>query len=180
VVDTAGYDEFVMASSPRLLRTAYLLTRDWAAAEDLLQTALMKAWFAWRRLDGEPEAYVRRIIATTYVSWRRRRWWSEISHGDLPESPSADATAGVDERSILWSALGRLPARQRAVLVLRFYEDLTEQQAASALGVTVGTIKSQSAKALARLRADTSMSETAPVLVAKHRSSMNPSTTERM
>ncbi len=179
MADTSVYDEFVTASSPRLLRTAYLLTRDWAAAEDLLQTALMKAWFAWRRLDGEPEAYVRRIIATTYVSWRRRRWSSEISHGELPESPSADATAAVDERSRLWSALGRLPARQRAVLVLRFYEDLTEQQVAATLGVAVGTVKSQTAKALTKLRADTSMSETAPVLVAKPRSSMSPGTTER-
>jgi DNA-directed RNA polymerase specialized sigma24 family protein len=89
VADKSGYDEFVAARSPRLLRVAYLLTRDWGEAEDLLQTALMKAWFAWTRIDGEPDAYVRRIIATTFVSWRRRRWTGEISRGELPENAAA-------------------------------------------------------------------------------------------
>ena len=155
MAERAGYDEFVAARSPRLLRVAYLLTRDWDAAEDLLQTALMKAWFAWSRLDDEPEAYVRKIIATTYVSWRRRRWTGETVHATLPEPQAEDGTGAVDDRHRLWAALGRLPARQRAVLVLRFYEDLTETQVAAALGVSVGTVKSQSSRALQRLRADT-------------------------
>src|SRR5690242_10177232 len=106
VIERSGYEEFVAARSPRLLRVAYLLTRDWALAEDLLQTALVKAWFAWPRLDDAPEAYIRRIIATTFTSWRRRRWIGELSHGVLPDAPGPDATAAVDERSGLWAALG--------------------------------------------------------------------------
>jgi RNA polymerase sigma-70 factor (sigma-E family) len=154
--DRAGFDEFVAARSPRLLRVAYLLTRDWGEAEDLLQTALMKAWFAWGRLDHEPEAYVRRIIATTFISWRRRRWTSEVSHADLPERPAPDGTGVIDDRHGLWPALGRLPKRQRAVLVLRYFEDLTEAQVAAALGISVGTVKSQASRALAKLREDSS------------------------
>jgi len=154
VADRAGYEEFVAARSPRLLRVAFLLTRDWALAEDLLQTALMKAWFAWSRLDGEPEAYVRKIIATTYTSWRRRRWTGEVSHAEMPERAMPDGLAAVDDRFGLWPALGRLPKRQRAVLVLRFFEDLTEAQTAEALGISVGTVKSQASKALVKLRAD--------------------------
>jgi RNA polymerase sigma-70 factor (sigma-E family) len=160
MAERAGYDEFVAARSPRLLRVAYLLTRDWAEAEDLLQTALMKAWFAWSRLDSEPEAYVRRIIATTYVSWRRRRWTGESVRAELPEPRADDGTSAVDDRHGVWAALGRLPARQRAVLVLRFYEDLTEQQVAATLGVSVGTVKSQASRALQRLRADTAFDST--------------------
>jgi RNA polymerase sigma-70 factor (sigma-E family) len=160
VADKAGYDEFVAARSGRLLRVAYLLTRDWAAAEDLLQTALMKAWFAWSRLDQEPEAYVRKIIATTYISWRRRRWTTETVHAELPEPRTEDGTDAVDDRQRLWAALGGLPPRQRAVLVLRFYEDLTEQQTATALGVSVGTVKSQASRALQKLRADAAFGTT--------------------
>jgi RNA polymerase sigma-70 factor (sigma-E family) len=137
-----------------LLRVAYLLTRDWAEAEDLLQTALMKAWFAWGRLENEPEAYVRRIIATTFISWRRRKASTEISRAELPEQATADGTTAIDDRYGLWPALGRLPKRQRAVLVLRFFEDLTEQQVAAALGISIGTVKSQASKALAKLRTD--------------------------
>ena len=79
------FDEFVVARSPALLRTAYLLTRDRQLAEDLLQTALTKAWFAWRRIDGDPEPYVRRILVTTSVSWWRRRWTHEMPTGFVPE-----------------------------------------------------------------------------------------------
>ena len=150
--DRPDFDEFVATRSTRLLRTAYLLTRDWALAEDLLQTALMKAWFAWRRVQGEPEAYVRKIIATTYVSWLRRRWTGEVSRSSLPEASVVDGTIMLELRHDLWSALGELPPRQRAVLVLRYFEDMTEAQAAEVLDVSVGTVKSQAAKALTRLR----------------------------
>jgi RNA polymerase sigma-70 factor (sigma-E family) len=162
MADRVGFDAFVAARSPRLLRVAYLLTRDWNEAEDLLQTSLMKAWFAWGRLDNEPEAYVRRIIATTFVSWRRRRWTSEFSQAELPERAVPDATAAIDDRHGLWPALGRLPKRQRAVLVLRFFEDLTEAQVAAALGISIGTVKSQASRALARLRTDTSFADSRP------------------
>ncbi len=115
-----GFDDFVVARSPRLLRTAYLLTHDWALAEDLLQTALAKAWEAWRRIDGDPEPYVRRILVNTYASWRGRRWTGERPTAELPEPATAtDPHAGLDERDRLWQALRRLPRRQRTVLVLR-------------------------------------------------------------
>jgi RNA polymerase sigma-70 factor (sigma-E family) len=158
VADRAEFDAFVEARSPRLLRTAYLLTRDWALAEDLLQAALTKAWFAWGRIDA-PEAYVRRTLVTTYTSWWRRKWRAEVPTSDLPEHiapPSGDA---AENRRDLADALRTLAPRQRAVIVLRYYEDLTEAETAHLLGCSIGTVKSQTSKALARLRVD-------PALVA--------------
>jgi RNA polymerase sigma-70 factor (sigma-E family) len=154
MADRRDFDEFVVTRSSRLLRTAYLLTRDWALAEDLLQTALAKAWFAWGRLDDNPEPYVRKILVNTYASWWRRRWRGETPTESLPETVGTDATSQVDDRDELWQALGRLPRRQRAVVVLRYFEDLSEAQTAEVLGVSTGTVKSQASKALARLRID--------------------------
>jgi RNA polymerase sigma-70 factor (sigma-E family) len=149
------FDEFVLVRSPRLLRSAYLLTRDWAAAEDLLQTALTKAWFVWRRMQGDPEPYVRRILYNTYASWWRRRWTGEHPVSTVPEGRAHhDSQSEVAERDEVWQALGRLPKRQRAVLVLRYFEDLSEAEIAETLEISVGTVKSQAAKALARLRLD--------------------------
>ena len=153
------FEEFVVVCSDRLLRTAYLLTRDPALAEDLLQTALTKAWFAWKRLDEQPEPYVRTILVNTYATWWRRRWRGERPTGDLPEPRSAHG-AGPETRQDLWVALGRLPRRQRAVVVLRFFDDLTEADTAEVLSCSVGTVKSQTAKALARLRADPALLDT--------------------
>jgi len=147
------FEHFVVACSGRLLRTAYLLTRDAALAEDLLQTALVKAWAAWDRLDGPPEPYVRRIVANTYATWWRRKWRGEQPSAELPE-PDPRVAPAPDDRHDLWVALGRLPRRQRAVVVLRFYDDLSEAATAEALGCSVGTVKSQTSKALARLRVD--------------------------
>ncbi len=155
--DRAEFADFVATRSQTLLRTAYLLTRDWTSAEDLLQTALAKAWFAWGRIEGDPEPYVRRILVTTYSSWWRRRWNGEVPTLELPHRPTADRTAQVDDRDALWQAIGRLPKRQRAVIVLRFYEDLSEAQTADALGIAAGTVKSQTSKALAALRIDNSL-----------------------
>ncbi len=93
-----GFEAFVAARSTQLLRTAYLLTRDSGLAEDLVQTALAKAWFAWGRIEGQPDAYVRRIIVNTYASWWRRKWNGEVATEELPESGHPDAGAGrVDE-----------------------------------------------------------------------------------
>ncbi|HEU5469177.1 MAG TPA: SigE family RNA polymerase sigma factor [Actinophytocola sp.] len=153
------FDEFVATASSRLLRSAFLLTRDRGHAEDLLQTALARAWGAWWRIDGDPEPYVRRIMVNTYASWWRRRWRSEEPTSQLPESVAEHPQAGVEEREWLWQALGRLPRRQRAVLVLRFYEDLTETQVAEMLGCSVGTVKSQASRALARLRLDDAVTQ---------------------
>ncbi|WP_189123030.1 SigE family RNA polymerase sigma factor [Nonomuraea cavernae] len=152
-MDRALFQDFVVSRSDRLLRTAYLLTRDWALAEDLLQEALAKTWFAWARVD-DPESYVRRVLVTTYTSWWRRKWRAERPAGDLPDMPVLDATGGLGERDTLWEAVGRLPAKQRAVVVLRFYEDLPVTEVARLLGCEPGTVKSQTAKALAKLRVD--------------------------
>lgn len=151
-VRSDAFDEFVAVRSPHLLRTAFLLTRDHALAEDLLQTALTKAWFAWGRIDGDPEPYVRRILVNTYATWWRRRWNDEHPTEELPE---AAATGGATEDSHdLWQAMGRLPRRQRAVVVLRFFEDLSVAETAHLLGCSTGTVKSQLSKALAKLRID--------------------------
>ena len=160
MADTAEFDPFVLARSPALLRTAYLLVRDEAMAEDLLQTALTKAWFAWERIDGDPERYVRRILATTAASWWRRRWHRELPTAALPERSTADGRVtgdGAGRDQDLWNAVGRLPARQRAVVVLRWLEDRTEAETADLLGCSVGTVKSQCSKALAKLRIDAAL-----------------------
>ncbi|WP_432478129.1 SigE family RNA polymerase sigma factor [Nocardioides sp. GXQ0305] len=158
-VGSPGFEEFVAARSARLLRTAYLLTRDHGLAEDLLQTALTKAYLAWSRIDGDPEPYVRKVIVNTYASWWRRKWNGEQPTDELPDAGSAvhwhDDRAG--ESGDLWDALGRLPRRQRAVVVLRYFEDLTEAQTADLLGISAGTVKSQTSKALAKLRIDPSL-----------------------
>ena len=151
---TLEFDEFVAARSSGLLRTAYLLTRDHALAEDLLQTALTKAWFAWSRVEGSPDAYVRRILVNTYATWWRRKWNGEHATAELPESPGGDFAAGSASGHDLWDALGRLPRRQRAVIVLRYFEDLTEAETARLLGCSLGTVKSQTSKAMAHLRID--------------------------
>ena len=146
-----GFRAFVRARSGALGRTAYLLTGDVHLAEDLLQTALYRAAQRWERLvaGGNPEAYVRRILYTEHVSWWRRRKVQE-AYGELPEV--AARTDDPELRLALRDALSRLTPKQRAVLVLRFYEDLSESQAAAVLGCGVGTVKSQTRHALARLR----------------------------
>jgi RNA polymerase sigma-70 factor (sigma-E family) len=156
-VDTAdreAFDALVEHKAASLLRTAYLLTGDWGTAEDLLQTALVKTWFRWDGLrdPGAAEAYVRQVMARTYATWWRRKWRGELATGELPELPGRDAYDDVDSRHALRRALAELPPRQRAIVVLRFYEDLSEAQVASLLGCSVGTVKSTASRALVRLR----------------------------
>lgn len=148
------FREFVAARSAALLRTAYLLAGDWATAEDLLQTALTKTYLAWKRL-GEIEAvepYARRVLVNTATSWWRRRWHGERPTEVLPERPAPDMIEEQLERDALWRHVRTLPARQRAVLVLRFYEDMTEAQTAAMLNISPGTVKSQTFRALNTLR----------------------------
>jgi RNA polymerase sigma-70 factor (sigma-E family) len=148
------FREFVAARSSALLRTAYLLAGDWATAEDLLQTALTKTYLAWKRL-GEIEAvepYTRRVLVNTATSWWRRRWHGERPTEVIPERPGPDRHEEAVERDALWQYVRALPPRQRAVLVLRFYEDLSEAQTADLLDISVGTVKSQTARALTTLR----------------------------
>jgi RNA polymerase sigma-70 factor (ECF subfamily) len=151
------FREFVAARSPALLRTAYLLVGgDWALAEDLLQAALTKTYLAWGRIQDRNavEAYVRSTLATTATSWWRRKWHGERATGAVPDLPRPDRSAEVDDRDQLWRLVRRLPAKQRAVLVLRFYEDLSEAATAELLGISKGTVKSHTSRALKALRAE--------------------------
>jgi RNA polymerase sigma-70 factor, ECF subfamily len=154
----AEFTAFVAARGQALLRTAYLLTGDHQAGEDLVQTALAKTYVAWPRVRAKEavEAYVRRTMVTTHVSWWRRRWRGETptESGDLPEPPGHDPTRDHDERDRLWRHLASLSERQRAVVVLRFYEDLGEAEVAALLGCSRGAVKSHTSRALARLRAE--------------------------
>ncbi|GAB3589968.1 SigE family RNA polymerase sigma factor [Angustibacter peucedani] len=147
-----GFAAYVAARGDALHRTAYLLTHDHALAEDLVQTALAKAWGAWSRIEGEPDPYVKRVMVNTFASWWRRRWNGERPTETLPEVAAADHGEAVVTRAGLVDALALLPRRMRAVVVLRYFEDLTEAQTADVLGISVGTVKSQTSKALAQLR----------------------------
>ena len=147
--DEQRFHDFVVARTLALSRTAYLLTGDAHLAEDLVQTALFKAAKAWPRISGDPEPYVRRILYTQNVSWWRRRRVAETALGSY-DAPAA--ASDPDLRLTLEEALGRLTAKQRTVLVLRYFEDLTEVQAADVLGIGAGTVKSTTRQALARLR----------------------------
>lgn len=148
------FREFVAARSGALLRTAYLLAGDWATAEDLLQTALTKTYLAWKRLGGIEaiEPYARRVLVNTSTSWWRRRWHGERPTEVLPERAGVDEIEQQLDRDALWRHLQALPARQRAVLVLRFYEDMSEAQTATLLEISPGTVKSQTSRALHTLR----------------------------
>lgn len=153
--EPAGFREFVATRSRSLLRTGWLLTGDWHTAQDLVQTALAKTWPRWEGLTrrDQPELYVRRVMVNTYATWWRRRWRGEVPAEALPDSPTVhDDFAQVDLRHAVRAALAGLPRRQRAVVVLRYFDDLTEPQTAQVLGCSVGTVKSQTAKALAKLR----------------------------
>jgi RNA polymerase sigma-70 factor (sigma-E family) len=149
------FADYVPTRGQALQRTAYLLTGDWALAEDLVQTALARCYPRWGRISrDDPDAYVRKVVVNTWSSWWRRKWRGETPSGELPERAAADPYAGVDERAALRTALAKLPRRQRAVVVLRFHEDLSEAQVAQLLDVSVGAVKSQASKGLQKLRAD--------------------------
>ena len=144
------FEEFVAARMPSLLRTAYLLTGDHHDAQDLVQVALIKSVPHWHRISGAPDAYVRRVMVNENISrWRRRRW-REVPTATPPDSAVAEDN---EDQSELRAALQRLAPRQRAVIVLRYFDELSEAETATALGISVGTVKSHSRDALARLRA---------------------------
>ncbi|MCW2671762.1 MAG: polymerase, sigma-24 subunit, subfamily protein [Frankiales bacterium] len=149
-----AFRDFVLSRQRALLRSAWLLTGDWASAEDLVQASLLKVWPHWPRVvvNGQEDAYVRRVVLNTYLSSRRRAWHRERPTADVPDVESADALLGSDLRPALLTGLAALPPRQRAVVVLRYFQDLSEAQCAEALDCAVGTVKSQTSKALATLR----------------------------
>lgn len=149
------FDAFVAARSAALRRLAVLLTADDGHADDAVQSALLAAWRRWDRISrmDDVEAYVRTVVINTVRTSHRGRG-REILGADPPERRVADGADAVAERDPVWRALRRLPARQRAVLVLRFYEDMTEAQTAAALGCHVGTVKKYTARAFETLRND--------------------------
>ena len=151
--DEASFTRWAAGRQLALLRTAVLLTGDHHRAEDLVQDALAKMAARWPRLhDGNPDAYARQILVRDNISWWRRHRREVVA--EVPDHLPArgDAEAVLERRMALDRALALLSPRQRATIVLRFYEDLTERDAAEALGVSVGTVKSQTHAALRRLR----------------------------
>jgi len=153
--DKTAFAEFVAARSGALHRAAYLMVGDVGLAQDLVQEALTKTYVAWPRLrdPANAEAYTRKAITTTAITWfRKKSWYGERPAERVPETPGAGHADAVAVRTSLMGALAQLPPRQRAVIVLRYYEDLTEAQTAEALGCAVGTVKSQASAALAKLR----------------------------
>ncbi|MGH3155603.1 MAG: SigE family RNA polymerase sigma factor [Streptosporangiaceae bacterium] len=147
------FGEFVAARSGDLIRLAYVLSGDQHAAEDLLQSALTKAAAHWGRIHSAPEAYVKQIMYREQVSWwRRRSRRPETAMAQVPERPVEPPGADVEERLALHEALRALPPRKRAVLILRYLEDLPEAQVANIMGCSVGTVRSQTHKAIAQLK----------------------------
>ena len=152
--DRGGFDEFVVTRSPALLRTAYLLTGNQHTAEDLVQTTLTKLYLAWDRIADRQhvDAYARRTLVNEHRStWRRSSRHLEVLSEQPPET-GREAAAYDGEREMVWRFVQGLPPRQRAVVVLRYYEDLSEAQIAELLGISAGTVKSQASRALAALR----------------------------
>lgn len=150
-----GFAGFVREHTPALLRTAYLLTGSAQAAEELVQDTLVRLYPKWERVTGAdiPLAYVRRSLANGFVNQQRRASRREYAYPDVPERvDDRDAVAQLADRDEIWAGLRGLPDRQRAALVLRFFEDLTDEQAAAALGCRVGTIRSLVSRGLAALR----------------------------
>lgn len=165
---TVDFDDFVATRGNALWRTAWLLTGDRHAAEDLLQTALAKCWPRWKSIhEGNNEAYVRRVLVTTYAAWWRRKWRAELPSAEPPDQAldfSEESRALV--RQDVRVALAGLSKGQRAVIVLRYFDDLTEAQTADALGCSVGTVKSQASRALAALRSSPLLGQHGPLEAA--------------
>jgi RNA polymerase sigma factor (sigma-70 family) len=189
VQEPDGFADFVRGHSRRLQRAAWLLTGDWALAEDLVQTALAATWLHWSTLTrpDAPQLYVRRVMVTTYLRWQRRRWngeiasdgpagagrtgradwtgategadWTNRADGTSGRPASSDAYTRSDLRQSLQRALATLPPRQRVVLTLRYFVDLSEADTADALSCSVGAVKSHTAKAMANLRRSGGLAE---------------------
>ena len=158
--DRERFDDLVRYRFSALLRFGYVLTRDWQLAEDLTQTALAKTWFRWDQLRDvdAAEFYVRRLMVSAHSKWWRRKWRGEIPTEEMPQKPAeygADTAADrVVTREALTRALLTLPPKTRAMLALRFYDDLSEVEVAEVIGCSVGNVKSTVSRALAKLRAD--------------------------
>jgi RNA polymerase sigma-70 factor (sigma-E family) len=154
--DEAEFAELVAAVSHRLVRTAFAASGDRQLAQDVVQSALISAYRSWRRVRdaANPEAYLRRMVLNELFRWKRRKWWTATSlRAEVPDSrPVPSPEDAVVDHDLVWGAILRLPPRQRVVIVLRYYEGLSEAEIADALGIRPGTVKSQSAAAIAHLR----------------------------
>jgi RNA polymerase sigma-70 factor (sigma-E family) len=155
--DDGDFSDFAEAAVVRLRQTAFLLSRDWHLAQDLTQITLSKVYVKWRRID-DPHAYAKKILLRAFLDHKRRRSSDELAVEELPEAPTADD--GRDLRLTLFEALGRLPPRDRAIVVLRYWEDLSVRDVAGLLGLSEGNVKIQSMRSLAKLR--TLLGEEAP------------------
>lgn len=150
----SGFEGFVTSRGAAMLRLAYILSGDRSLAEDLVQEAFAKAHRHWARVGaaGQPEAYVRRMVVNEYLGWRRRRRNQEVPV-EIPDRPHPVDDAQVQaEQDAMWRALAVLPRQQRAVLVLRYYQDLSDDEIAILLGCAVGTVRSSASRAFAVLR----------------------------
>jgi RNA polymerase sigma-70 factor (sigma-E family) len=155
VATQVGFAAFVREHTPALLRTAYLLTGNGLSAEELVQDTLVRLYPKWDRVEGAdvPLAYVRRSLANAYVNHRRRAARREYAYADVPEHyDEHDVVAQLEDRDEIWAGLRTLPSRQRAALVLRFFEDLSDEDTAAALGCRVGTVRSLVSRGLGALR----------------------------
>ncbi|MGI9009522.1 MAG: SigE family RNA polymerase sigma factor [Streptosporangiaceae bacterium] len=155
------FGRFAAACGRALCRTAYLLTGDWQAGEDLVQEALTRTYLRWRRLRS-PEAlepYARRVLLSLFLSSRRRAWHREQPVAEVPDQGSDSWQEPAEDRGGLWPALAGLSGQQRAVLVLRCYEDLTEAEIAAVLGCSPGAVKTHAARGLERLRKSAEITE---------------------
>lgn len=159
VGECAVFDTFVAAESPALLRLAWGLTGDRGGAEDLVQAALERVWRRWGQVRDKERAgaYARRVTVSMFLTSRRRLWWGERITALPPDAAVDDDTEAIATRQAVLNALSTLPARQRAVLILRYLDDRSEAQTADALGCSPGTVKSHTARALAALRANSNL-----------------------
>ena len=154
--DDAAFRDYVLARGTALLRMAVMLTGNQADAEDLVQAALANTFLAWDKINDRAalDAYVRRAMVNTHISWWRRRRLEEFPTDQLPDQAVADHARESDTAEVVRRALDRLPERMRAAVMLRYFEDMTEPEIAALLGVSLGTVKSTVSRAVARLRID--------------------------
>jgi RNA polymerase sigma-70 factor (sigma-E family) len=159
--DDAAFRDYVLARGTALLRMAVMLTGNQADAEDLVQAALANTFLAWDKINDRTalDAYVRRAMVNTHISWWRRRRLEEFPTDQLPDQVVADHARESDTAEVVRRALDRLPERMRAAVMLRYFEDMTEPEIASLLGVSLGTVKSTVSRAVARLRIDAELGQ---------------------
>jgi RNA polymerase sigma-70 factor (sigma-E family) len=149
------FEEYVAARLPALLRYAVMLTGDAHVAEDVVQDTMVRAYFTWRRVQraDHPDRYVKRMVTNAYLMWRRGPWVRRaVPYAEPPDVPVGDTSESSALRQEMWDQLTRLPPRQRAAVVLRYYEDLPDAEIAEVLGCAVGTVRSQISRALESLR----------------------------